>query len=302
VSCAGFTDERQHKRQKRELPVKKKTPPSGEDGTDSVSKRTTRPWKVIEISSSSSGDDGSDFDDEEPINRTRARRGRTRRREVDDEFEWRSDEDDEEDDDDKQSSKEKKLTTSSARATTRTTTSTTTRTTGTRPRATTSKDPLWDDRPLATRPRGAFKAEDEEPRGRMVLDHGEVSRGSEFDPDLDFDLKPLALGGTNGGRARKEKDRMEPGEESVVAPPPPSAAGRRRGRRAVQVLDVDEDDSEIDVDNDDADDDEEEDVLLAPAKPTDLFVWHSQSQGVSQCGSHLTEVEGTGHTRHTLAT
>ena len=94
---------------------------------------------------------------------------------------------------------------------------------------------------------------------------------------------------------------MEPGEESVVAPPPPppaaAAAARRRGRRAVQVVDVDEDDSEIDVDDDDDDDDdEEEDVLLAPAKPTDLFVWHSQSQGMSQCGSQLTEVEGTGHT------
>lgn len=309
ASIPGFTDERQHKRQKRELPVKKNTAPSGEDSIDSVTKRTTRPWKVIELSSSSSGDDGSDFDDGEPINRTRARSGRTRR-EVDDEFEWRSDEDDEEDEDDKQSSKMKKPTAPSARATTRTATSsttsttssttttstTTTRATGPRPRATTSKDPLWDDRPLATRPRGAFKAEDEddEPRGQMVLDDGEVSLGSEFDPDLDFDLKPLALGagpGTNGGRARKEKDRMEPGEESVVAPPPPAAAARRRGRRAVQVVDVDEDDSEIDVDNDDADDDEEEDVLLAPAKPTDLFVWHSQSQGMSQCGSQLTEVE-----------
>jgi hypothetical protein len=248
--------------------------------------------KVIEITSSpsSSDDDGSDFDDE--LNRMRGARNTSRRTMLleDDEFEWP-----EEEEESKSRVKKKQLSAPSTKRrstpTARTTRTTTTTTTTTTPTPTTT---------TSTRSRNSLPASSlrtlKEPQdlgenrraakwGTAILDDdGEVSLGSEFDPDLDFDISPLAIGPTNGHRKQSVvtgKRVMDKGEESIVAP--------RRGRksRGSEIV-VDE----IDEEGEDYDDDEYDDPLLQPAKPTDIFQWHSQSQGLSQGGAQLPDVEG----------
>jgi hypothetical protein len=244
--------------------------------------------KVIEITSSpsSSDDDGSDFDDE--LNRTRGARNTSSRRTMlleDDEFEWPEEEEEES----KSRVKKKQLSTPSTKRRS-TPTARTARTTTTTPTPTTTNTRSRNSLPASSlrtlkEPQDLGENRRAAKWGTAILDDdGEVSLGSEFDPDLDFDISPLAIGPTNGHRKQSVvtgKRVMDKGEESIVAP--------RRGRksRGSEIV-VDE----IDAEGEDYDDDEYDDPLLQPAKPTDIFQWHSQSQGLSQGGAQLPDVEG----------